>query len=285
MAVVDDGEMRGKRSGGKKLPNDRDYSRTFRVEVDDPDDRESIVLAADSVPALGDPHPDDASAWCESLAVQCVDEGGKLWEVTAKYSSTADAGSAADNPLSRPVTITWEDYEFEEPVELDVLGKPVLNSAGQAFDPPPTRVASRPVVVFTKNQAEFNASLAQQYKNKSNSDTWWGLSAGQAKVASIRASEEKEENGITYYEVRYEIHLNEDGWKKRILDQGRMERITFESTDYVIYRAIIDPETKRPVTDPVPLNGAGGPLSDDGGPVFLEFDFYGSVPFAPLGLV
>lgn len=41
-----------------------------------------------------------------------------------------------ENPPERPAEISWDMETTTEPIEVDIDGKPLVNSVGEPFDPP-----------------------------------------------------------------------------------------------------------------------------------------------------
>jgi hypothetical protein len=91
------------------------------------------------------------------------------------------------------------------------------------------------------------------------------------------------------YQIRFMQAVATSGggritWQPRVLDAGFRRAGTGDRAT-----AILDPVTMQPVQQPVPLNGAGEPLTkaelNSTGGVYGIFWAYRLLPFAPLNLV
>jgi hypothetical protein len=76
------------------------------------------------------------------------------------------------------------------------------------------------VLTIQKNRASFSQSVAIDYQDAINSDSFLGFSAGKVKVAGISATSQTE-NKVFFWAVTYEFHFRREGWQVETLDQGR----------------------------------------------------------------
>lgn len=264
----------GRDSSYDATTNDRTYTRVFRVITDSPMVGALAVRTADGLPRRGSIYATDTevdlSARVKSIDPSQDSDNAKIWLVRVEYDSRVE--DEPENPLERPPEISWGFAQFQRIAWRDVDGKAIVNSAGEYFDPPIEIDDSRPVLSIVRNEASFNPSLAIEYQDAVNSDSFMGFSAGQAKVSNITARSVRE-GDYQYWQVAYEFHFRRDGWAVRPLDQGRY------STGRVRIPEIDEDGNEIPdshVIDPVPLDGNGQPI-DNPGPdncVFLEFHAY-----------
>lgn len=256
-----------------------EISDTWQIQTDSKYDDPLLIAYADGVPRLRSQYVSAGGialpAWCKSRQLRPVsaDTQGDVYLLDAKFDSET---SPIEDPLRRPPDISYSFAKYGVVVEEDTEGKPVVNSAKQVFDPPVEIDDSRPTVVIERNERTFSFAMAVDYQDAVNSDTWWGLEAGIAKMMQI-TGQPSVENGISFYRVRYEIELRREGWKKRILDRGFYERI-----DGKLKVIKDDDQTSSP--EPDLLDGKGRVLKKDADPVFLEFDVYKKRPFNRLRL-
>ena len=284
MAIVDYGEL-PQRTGKTDSSFKRSYTRVFEVLSDDFADGPITVAAAVGL-GLGNTYQSgndvDLGAFVQDIEAREVERGQEigLWNVTVQYGGVdpTQGGENADgNPLNKPIEVRWGSERYERVVDEDINGDPIVNSAGDPFDPPLVIDDSRPVLQITRNEATFDAGLADAYKDTINSEPWRGNDAKTWKVAEITGKREFHAEFGYYYVVDYEFHFRPETWTKRVLNQGM--RAKSGST-----RKAIATSDGTPISTPVPLDAAGAALAPDGTPIWLEFEVYPSVAFSVFNL-
>lgn len=274
MAVVSSAELYDKRRRSKRLPNVTDYTRVFQVVVDSRTDTEATVAAASGVPALAAAHPDNSQAKAASQDVACVDPSGLKWEVTVNYSTDLTPQQLESSPMARPINWRWDFVRYEEVVEKDRDGDPVETSAGEPFDPLPVRDRTRPVLVITRNEAQFVPATVETYVGKVNEREFFGAAANTLKLDSIQPTPVTE--GTTnFWSVTYAFHYKPNTWALEVLDFGSYERPNKEGDK----RNFSEEEGE---SGRAKLDGEGTKLADDADPVYLSFDVYEEVDFNKL---
>ncbi len=277
----------------------RTYTQTFIVGTDDPQDGSLTARTAidpNGGPVIPQPltfyvagNEFDLGAFVKSVEAHEIGETGMLWEVTVTADSEMpEPPKDQENPLDRPPEVSWSFAQFQRVAEKDITGKAIVNSAGQAFDPPVQIDDSRPVCNIDRNEDAFDPTVIFQYKDAINSDALdiGGLAVlpGQAKMSNISARRQFE-NSQFYWKVSYEIHIKSDGWALSILDQGLYkEGVNNKPTPCT-------DDAGNEVSVPVLLDGQGGQLAlppappgQTGAPVFLTFEVYTQLPFEALAL-
>ena len=179
------------------------------------------------------------------------------------------------NPTARPITLQFGSQEYEEALRSDmveVIGpfgakKPVLNSAGDAFVPPPTRPVSFRTCVFERNELNYNALTTLEYENTVNQTSWRGFPPKTVLCKSITANLEVEGVYI-FFRVTYTFWLRLDGWMLILLDAGLNQWNTISGE----IEPILDKFGSK-VDGPRPLDGIGR-LGDPTDPKYLSFNRY-----------
>lgn len=290
---------------------DDEFTLAFSVICDSKLDGPAFIYSqtATAVPPDIDAIPRKGGLWTYgndalyASQARCVEiaidrDGGQGDDpASAKWASTVTCrfsteGENAENPLLKPTEYEWQGEMHQVPFEKDIITlRAVTNSAGQSFDPPVLRDDMRWVLTATRNEASFDATYAENFANKINSDTFQGKPPGSFKIGTPRARKQTDPVYGDYWTITYEFHYRRELWTQQILDQGR----------YIIddYYTGLDPEGDSPTTvlvsakesdgvtpvnDPILLNGAGkrNPMSAD--PVYLPYDAYEAVAFSTLGL-
>ena len=291
MSILSVNEVSGARSTENEK-GETEYTRTFKVVTSAANIGAIAVRTATGIPRVGDYYltatEQDTGSLCKRVEPQQEQDNPRLWIVRADYGAPSDGDEAQrnPNPLLRPAVLTWGFNKSSRVVWKDANGKGITNSAGEYFDPPPEMDDSRPTLSITRNEAAFNPGIATDYQDAVNSDSFLGFAPGQVKVAGISGTSQTE-NNVAFWSVGYEFEFRREGWQLSILDQGRNQRILQWLAPILQRRADnAEPIQGMAVSDPVPLNGAGGELINPGPNtvIYRNFEVYKSKAFAPLGL-
>ena len=196
------------------------------------------------------------------------------------------------------------------PGATNVLADAITNSAMGVFDPPPEVDYSRVSVTITRNQRRFNATKLLPYNDTVNKDRIrlrfggpggdrfkLNIERGEAKMQSIGAARSVSSEGLVYWRVSFEFHIEvgkgRDAWRSFILDRGYGHSASFNPSTGGSYSPVVG-AGMAPVPivtpaghtnpEPVLLDGAGGPLAVGAAPVFLVYQLYKERAWAPLKL-
>ncbi len=270
--------------------NGRQHTKTFQVTVDTVNDSWEAVTAS-GIPAYGEVHPDDLSAVVVDISSQ--ETGSRnIFHVVVTYETQTRNFVLSNNPLDDPVDIDWAFQAYEVALELDVGGFPIVNSAGDAFDPPYTTDRFHPVVTIVRNEATFNPTTALSKQGKLNSDgvriAGLTISPGEGKLTDY-AGRRAFRNGRTYWVVTYRIEFSDDkdadnvviGWTREMYDHGIYSKPVAGADNRT--RIQDDDTPPKDVVVPHALDGAGE-KGDAKTPVYILYDVFETTTFAPLGL-
>ena len=78
----------------------------------------------------------------------------------ARTSALWAGGGPMQNPLLQPIDVKWSNRSQEIVADIDINGNPVVNTAGDPFDPPLMEDDPRPVLTIVRNEAIFNQARA-----------------------------------------------------------------------------------------------------------------------------
>lgn len=223
------------------------------------------------------------------------------------------SGGAADNPDQRPPDIKWRFETIHLPLDraLDPNGVhknitytvgagtaavtkplftdrwvPVLNAAGQRFDPFPTYEVPVQIFDLTRIETTDSPSERNNYAYAVNSDDFLFAGPGEAQMLPITA-DAVWIGGQLFWQKHYQIRFVPKQlfqWQPLILNAGK-KQMQGNPTDFTKPPIpILDPLTQAPVTEDVPLNEFGKALPQQtiaNGPlVYMQFLAYPSLPFA-----
>lgn len=284
MAVVDVTQM-WSRDGGSVTGNKDDrtfrgYTRTtaYQVLVDDPDTNLNLVENADGIPEIGDLYPE--SDIVRAIRKNPVRRGPIFWQVDVEYEG--DNSLELNRPIIKKSSVT-----SSEPIDVDWAGRAIVNVN---FEPVEglARDISDTVITITRNYLTINDDLVLDYLESTNSDTWYGYTAGRVRLTSYSADQVfKNENATDgYWRVTatlqarrgYGTTTPDKAWYKRYRNEG-----LYIKDGSRIVRAVDD--NKSPVTKPVLLKSDGTRETDPDAAVFLYAQVYGQLPYNSLGLL
>lgn len=283
------------------LQGERTYTRTFRVETTSPETGPRAVIAALGV-AKGTTYAygleADPGAVCLSIDVSPSSDDGCSWQATVQYGPWPASGPVAENPLLQPPDISFSHREFEVPVERDRLGNPIVNSAGDMFNPTATRDDSRLLISIARNEATAPLALMAAIRNTVNQSEVVIPGIGTFAPRTLKAiapqatlSWHPDVPGFAYWKVTYQFEVNTDevfasdgttliaqGWDTVLLDVGFRY---LEEDDEVFTRKLVMVDGE-PAQDPVPLDGEGQVLDPNADPHYLAYRVYREVDTAAL---
>jgi len=293
MAVVNIKEKASGDTAGTSGEGQHSATRAWTVLCDDHENDTSITAKqAEGIPRYQDSHPNDPF-----LRVQTIRSkrsgSSLLFEVTVTYGQLdpGEGGGDNSNPLDSGPVRRWSFASRSEPVDVTDGGKPIVNSAGESFDPPVCEEKYDLVLTITRNQATFDEKAYEEYRGATNKEPFMGFEVGECMMANI-SGEEVVQGDFIYWRVTFEIHIRREataegtiigGWKRRVLDQGF--RTFFENDDdgKPIYTNILD-SNGQPITAPALLDGDGQKLANGAAAKFLEFRTRPSETYSDLGL-
>jgi hypothetical protein len=218
---------------------------------------------------------------------------GVAWKVSVTYSSNPgqsvinNSNGNGSDPLSEPARISWSGENFQQVAVVDIDDNPILNSAGDPYDPPLMKDFSRPVATIRKNIASAPAWILTSH-DAINSDEFVidGLTCevGKAKLKRADISEWQYRNGIAYRELTLVIHFAKDGWTRKVLDAGFRRK--YNDTERELITLTAEDGTPQYPSGPVPLDGSGVELTDPTPStcVYNSHDLDESIAFSSLPL-
>jgi hypothetical protein len=179
----------------------RDYSRRFRVIVNDRRVGPVEVSGAPGIPYLWSPYTSylggegDPQCPCVSLPAEQEDHGeGEFfsWIVTAIYSTDlgmtqpqgpgsnnpTDPNSPQNNPELDYPEIEWTGETMQRAFPVDLDGRPYTNSARVPFKPAISVERGFRVFVYTRNELFFDTLRAERYTYALNEDNFMGAAPG-----------------------------------------------------------------------------------------------------------
>lgn len=276
------------RSAESEGPDNSKATRRWRIDVSSKLDTEQTIKASGVLPSQYEPLPDNVFMTLRKLSLQHHSESPLSWVATGEYSSAPLSQKEREkqdnpNPLNRSATRRWSTTQYKVPVEKDIEGNAVVNTAGDAYDPPPEKDSSHWSVTITKNVSSVPAFIID-YQDAINDDEIeiGGLTvpAKMAKIQAIEIGDLMEENNVSFYQFSYTIEFNKDTWVLSLLQQGLRQK---KSGDATARLPCVD-DDDDPVTSPVLLDADGYQLADPqaSSGVYVDHDVYEEKDFTVL---
>ena len=239
------------------------------------------------VPAVFQRHPNNAYLWVRNKRIESV--GPLHFRVFVFYTARATRYQAENepmgDPLNQPWEISWGFIRSSVPIDRYVNDWPLVNSAGESFDPPIMKDRYDLTLSIVRNQAVYNHILAADYIDSVNTDYFWGFGPGMVCVTDF-SGHSQYAGDLGYWRVQYSFIMRADGWQRRKLDEGFREYMGVdEDLSTPIFELIKDnSDPPLPVNQPVLLNGHGRINPAAAPAVWLYHDINKHLPFNILGL-
>ena len=215
----------------------RDYSLSYDVYTNSRSDgpkyvRDNFGISLYSGYNLGGSEIDNGSrvkgikANCEGPINSNPSTGANInglrYKVTVDYGVwNPFATSSSGSPVDYTPHASIEGVTYEELVKKDVDGTPVLNAAGDPFDPPVMRDQTRCVIHVSRNETSTNIATMLGYANRVNSSAFFGFPARSLKFNPPRFTKDYDQFlGQTYWQCEYEFVYDPDTWDKKVLNCG-----------------------------------------------------------------
>lgn len=237
------------------------------------------ALTASGVPVINSAHPADSRLWLDEVVA--VPRSLYHYDVFCHYSSAE--GGWHVHPTHEKAIPRWNVIATEEPVDFDIYGAPIVNSAGEAPDPPLLETFYDMVLTVERNESDYDPIAAHPWHGAVNTDLFLGFAAGTAKC--VRYTADLVRNVYTYYQVSYEFHFRvlPVAWQRRLLDRGFRELTGTDDDGRPVYTNATDAAGKT-ISEPILLDGAGRKLTTDGAAVYKNWETKIKLPFADLNL-
>lgn len=254
----------------------------------------SLAEQGPGIPQKGEAHPAVAGFVAQKPEADAI--GPHFYRVIVRYSEARGGGTAEaepENPLARRAGISWDLETTTEPIESDIEGKPIMNSAGEPFDPPIEMPFSIPILRIARNEAQSNIAQIIAYaggRGATNTDSFFGAQPHEALCRIIRESQQVE-GTYTYWRREYEFAFRQVdrekglvGWSLRMLNQGyRIDTGDDDADGNPIYELIKD-ASGVPLSEPACLSEDGKKVVRKENAVWLEFRPHPQLSFGALGL-
>lgn len=269
--------------------------RVYVVVCSSASDTATTARTAAGIPQIGAVHPTDSAMFCLTNGADYVEDSAYVFEVTVQYATPTPQQQQQQeaDPDDDPVEFSCRGVEVTYPMHVDADGTPVINTAGDSFDPPPNGLTYDEENVVVRSQTTIDPELISSYRGAVNADeftiimqdgTSRTFAAKSCRMGNI-TYQLATRNGITYWKVSYPILWREptddngyEPWRIGVLNEGYRELVGTSLVDCTV-------GGKR-ATHPVKLNSSGRMYSDQSAANFYikYFKDYFEMPFGTLNL-
>ena len=287
MAVVSVREVTN-RTGERDMTTRKRYTRVFQVLADSPTDGAQLVREDPGLPAYGDPWlsiaVDGVTVLDQDLDARCVQKNAtqtdadnfQNWTVNCEYAGIGD-------PTFEPPVVNWTHEKYQITENVDAIGQPVVNAAGDFFAGGMTRDRTRYVVTIQTNVATFDPILAESFKDTTNAAVFLadrhppGFGIGTCKLDSLQAEpvyypdyDPVNMTDIHYWRRTAKVAVDSAGWEAVFLNAGFQCLVIPAGGGAATRRKCIDPNTGAFASTPQPLASDGTQLPVGGTPTYTD---------------
>jgi hypothetical protein len=276
------------RSGSQNESDLREYDVTYIAVTDDPGYgpiyvRQQLAIQIGWAPGIlsnystGGAHPEfDTAAQVLSINVTEVNTDGMQW-IVAVHFAVFNPDTMAKSPLLLPPGLSVEGQVFQEPIDVDISGNPLVNTAGDPYDPGILVDKQRLAIRIQQNLQSF-PSFSFAYVDYLNLNTFCGLSAKTVKLAPPQVTRSYHPACGRYYDCAFSFDYNPNAWQASPLNQGFRQLVSG------VQVAITD-KNGQPISSPLPLDASGVVLAipaTSGDIITNHYDVYKTVDFNTL---
>ena len=251
------------------------------------------VLAATGLPAVGSK---GHGGYCLGYRTEQPKDAtaNSAWTVTAQFGKWPDVSGMGEpeiipgDPTLRPPVVTRRLIEREETVDHDADGKPIVNTAGDPFDPGLTDSKYRLAITVQRFVLPTDAlgDNMKLYAGKVNNDAVGTYQPGELCIRDIQeviTYEGIDEEGSPYRVVDQTISLeaDPDQWITEVLNRGPRH---YEDVGGTTYLVAVKDDYGVTTGENVLLDQQGYKLATGAQPHYVPFQLKEPTAFAPLNL-
>lgn len=264
------------KDSGRLAGPDVSYRLGYEIITDKPDHTIFDIAFDGRIPQRGDAFAGDPTALVNSREFSRKKDSRTVWQATIEFkrpdSQQQQQQQQTPNPLDRPVERSTDSTKVRLAVSEDADGTPIVNTAGEAFDPPVEIEVVHKLFTFVRNEPTFRGDWFL-YENRVNS-TPFGVIDEEGTVRCNKIAErEMFEEGIAYVQATYVFEFAPEGWQSRPMQRGF--RQLNDAGDLV---RILD-DKKQPIQKAWPLDADGKALAKADIPDGIIFGKADGTPF------
>lgn len=234
----------------------RKIVRPWTVLVSDLSDDEQVAVNAPQLPADGSGLPGDPTMIVKRKRGRARNQ--YFFDVDVEYGGRGTLQNP--NPTANATVYRWSSVEVTERVDIDLDGKPYVNTAAMPFEGGSERVIADQVLHVQRylDVGQFDAKRQRQFKRASNADKFLHADPGQCLITSIEGTFVKE-GIISYWDVTGSVQFKDPAdypfimparlWHDRKINEGLEEYLGPIALPSPPFPPGINVPTWRPILD------------------------------------
>jgi hypothetical protein len=182
------------------------------------------------------------------------------WEVAYEYGPWNPLQhTTTGDPTFQPLNPRFSSVNTPQACFEDVDGNPIVNSAGDYFDPPIERDFPRWTLTVTRNELHPALARIGPHANRINEATWNGFPPKTVKLGPVQlpSPEFSHQLGILFYPIEYVFEINFDTWTRQSINHGYRQLDSAGKIIPILVGGV-------PASSPVMLDRAGHALITPG---------------------
>ena len=291
MSVTSGYEVWNGRQGNQDIHNRINYTRTFKVFTNDPEDDANIVANWSGLPLLGQAyvtaHWTDLTSIMQKLTCSQDIEAPTHWTVTVEYSNQYDfpqgrdgsftPGNVPNNPIMLIPEISVSTQAGTKFVEEDYStpAKRWVNTIGEPFLPPLEIQWSMIQINLMVNKRNFNVEDGYYLADMVNSVAYLGFPARTLKIDGVNANSQYDGQIGQYWKVTYTFSLNYARWiPTKVLNTSYYGLASGASMSDATKRILFRDMHGVPLSTPTRIDVNGAALAPNASGHYIEFQLY-----------
>lgn len=243
--------------------------RGWTIHSTDPNFRSAGVSSVtplpgnDPIPNVGDQHPRYPFLIANPYELDATDNP-QYFTLTVTYTYAWNFSIAID-PLLQPPRFRFVVGEEKLPCFFDKDGNPIVNTAGDIFDPQPQDDYPILEILITRNESRYNVNQALNFMRSTNQDAWTLpngqiVQPGQARMHTISQGGDTDKDAL-FVPVTYHAFLTDTDFNLQAVDQGfQAWGAPGNPTLEKIYNQQNNGSALTAISSPALLDGRGGPM-------------------------
>jgi hypothetical protein len=222
-----------------KADGTRSYSVKYIVESTTANDLNiHAARKATGMPVAGSAYEYDSGVFLSTVSVDDVKftDSKTIFYFNAEYEIPTGGGGepGGDDPLNQPVKVTYGNVKYQVPFDMaykstDAQGsptEPVVNTAGQKFDPPAVKMKINSLISLQYNVRIFRQEWQEIYTDTINLSAVNILGSvipvNCARINELTATNAFDSDGKEYWQVNVSIEKSKTPFTVNLLNQGFM---------------------------------------------------------------
>lgn len=229
MSVVSADRLTGR--SGNATADVREHEEIWEVITSTATDTQEEIIDSGMIPLGFDSFPADPAARVSRLRFDQDRDEPTYWLVHITYTTrqpspgvdpgggtqSGPGGSPSanytDDPREKPAKVSFRTETIQTAIQRDLDDNLIADATGRPFV---TQTVEDNGVILSiqKNLAALPFAILRDYRNAVNSDNYFGIPAGHAKILSMRADSNYDKE-VFYWSLAVDMFVADDEWIAR----------------------------------------------------------------------